>query len=76
MGGVNWDSDFKKMADAFLEHVQKGNPLPSPDLSDVADIVADVKRKSGDTNRMMEIAVTWVLANPMPIKLAPPSYKR
>jgi hypothetical protein len=75
-GGVNWDADFNKMADAFLGHIQAGNPLPPTDLSEAADIIADVKRKSGDTNRMAELAVAWVLSNPTPIKLEPPAYKR
>jgi hypothetical protein len=75
-GGVNWDADFNKMADALLGHIQASNPLSPPHLSEAASIIADVKRRSGDTNRMAELAVAWVLSNPTPIKLEPPSYKR
>jgi hypothetical protein len=75
-GGGNWDADYKKMADAFLEHIQTGTPLPSHQISEAAEIVAEVKRKSGDTARMAELAVVWVLANPTPIQLDPPPYKR
>jgi hypothetical protein len=64
------------MADAFLEHIQKGNPLPSQQILEATEIIAEVKRKSGDTARMVELAVAWVLVNPTPIKLDPPPYKR
>jgi hypothetical protein len=74
--GANWDADYKKMADAFLEHIQKGNPLPSQQILEATEIIAEVKRKSGDTARMVELAVAWVLVNPTPIKLDPPPYKR
>jgi len=75
-GGCNWDAEYKKMADAFLEHVQGGKALSPPDLAEAAAIVAEVKRKGGDTARMAELAVKWVMQNPEPIKLKPPSYQR
>lgn len=75
-GGANWDADYKRMADAFLEHVQTGEPLSPQDLAEAAAIVAEVKRESGDTARMAELAVRWVMQNPHPVKLNPPSYRR
>jgi len=75
-GGGNWDAEYKKMADAFLEHIQQGTPLPSPQILEATEIIAEVKRKSGDTTRLAELAVAWVLANPTPIRLDPPPYKR
>ncbi len=75
-GGGNWDAEYKRMADAFLEHVQGGKPLSPPDLAEAAAIVAAVKRKGGDTARMAELAVKWVVQNPDPVKLKPPSYQR
>jgi hypothetical protein len=74
-GGANWDADYKSMADAFLEHVQGGKPLAPPDLAEAAAIVAAVKRMSGDTARMAELAVKWVMQNPDPVKLNRPSYQ-
>ena len=76
VAAMNWDADYKKMADAFLEYIQKGTPLPSSQILKAAEIIAEVKRKSGDTARMAELAVAWVLVNPTPIRLDPPSYKR
>jgi hypothetical protein len=75
-GGGNWDAEYKMMADAFLEHVQGGKPLSPPDMAEAAAIVAAVKRKEGNTARMAELAVKWVMQNPDPVKLSPPSYQR
>lgn len=76
-GGVNWDSDFNKMADAFRRYVEVGNPLLPPDLADAATVIHDVKRRSGDPARLCELGVAWVLSNPMPIELeSPPHYSR
>jgi len=75
-GGANWDADYKTMADAFLDHVQSGKPLSPPDLAEAAAIVAEVKRNSGDTARMAELAVSWVMQNLDPVELKPPSYRR
>jgi hypothetical protein len=76
-GGGNWDSDFKKMADAFRRYVEAGNPLSPSDLADAAAVTQDVKRRSGDPARLCELAVAWVLLNPIPIALeSPPHYGR
>jgi hypothetical protein len=76
-GGVNWDSDFNKMADAFHRYVEAGNPLSPSDLGAAATVIQDVKRRSGDPARLCELAVAWVLLNPIPIELeSPPHYKR
>lgn len=68
-GGSNRDADFRRMAEAFLEHVRRGEPLPPADIEEVAAIIAEVKRKSGDTTRMAQLAVKWVLQNPQPVSL-------
>jgi hypothetical protein len=75
-GGANWDADYKSMGDAFLEHVQSGKPLSPPDLAAATAVVAAVKRENGDTARMAELAVKWVMQNPDPVKLNPPLYRR
>lgn len=75
-GGINWDDDFRQMADAFLTFVKTGNGLTEVELADAEKVVKEVKRKSGDTDRMLEIAVRWVLENPLPVKLPVVAYKR
>jgi len=75
-GGVNWDSDYKKMADAFLTYIGSGVRLSDGELAEARMIVAEVKGRRGDTVRLCELAVNWVALNPKPMKLATPSYLR
>ncbi|RFS22699.1 ankyrin repeat domain-containing protein [Chitinophaga silvatica] len=75
-GGVNWDSDYKKMADAFLSFLRQGKQLPAKELAEAEEIVAAIKRKAGNSARLCELGVKWVIENPMPIKLPKMEYKR
>lgn len=75
-GGINWDEDFKKMADAFLSFVAEGRQLPAAELKEAEGLVTAVKRKSGDTARLCELGVKWVLINPSLLKLPLVKYKR
>lgn len=75
-GGANWDADYREMAGALLGHVRTGHSLPPPDISEIAGILAHIRRDSGNTGRLAELAVAWVLANPTPVKLEPPPYNR
>jgi Ankyrin repeats (3 copies) len=75
-GGVNWDSDYKKMADAFLVHVASGVKLPEHELAEARTIIAEVIGRRGDTERLCALAVNWVALNPKPKKLPTPMYSR
>ncbi|WP_343605093.1 ankyrin repeat domain-containing protein [Fluviicola sp.] len=75
-GGINWDTAYKKMTDAFLTFVQNGTPLPPSELTEVGEIVKAVKQRSGDTYRMSELGVKWVNLNPTPLKLPALDYDR
>ena len=75
-GGANWDTSYRKMADAFVAHVASGVPLPEPLLTETRSLVAEVKRKAGDPQRLRELAVSWVASNPTPVRLARPDYSR
>lgn len=76
-GGLNWDEVFEAMASAFLQHVQSGSSLAAAELADVREIVDSLIRdESGDTDRMAELAVTWVLQNPVPVLLTRPGTTR
>jgi len=75
-GGINWDDDFRKMADAFLGNLRKGTPLSPSTLAEAENLVVQAKRKSGDPARMAQLAVEWVLQNPAPIVLPRPDYRR
>jgi hypothetical protein len=75
-GGANWDADFRLMVDALLNYFHTGNPLAVQILNEAKKIAADVKNRTGDTTRLAQIAVYWVLLNPTPIELQQPEYKR
>jgi hypothetical protein len=75
-GGCNWDSEFEAMARAFLAHVQTGTPLTERDLARARTLVAGlVHGAAGETSLMAELAVVWVLRNPVPTPLARPTYR-
>lgn len=73
-GGVNWSRDYGKMVDAWLAHLGTGNPLAQSELSEAGRIAVELKRRSGNTGRMAQLAVAWVGLNPNPIKLGATSY--
>ncbi|NHZ41659.1 ankyrin repeat domain-containing protein [Massilia aquatica] len=75
-GGCNWDSDYKRMAEALLGHVQSGQPLPAPALAEFAALIGAAKRQSCDTARLAELSVAWVLLNPQPVAMEKPAYRR
>jgi hypothetical protein len=75
-GGINWDADYGRMADALLTHLGSGKALPGSELQEAATLVRDVKRKCGDTRRLSALAVEWVMLNQRPILLAAPAYQR
>ena len=61
------------LAQALAVGVQGVSP---PEFDEAAAIIAAVKRKTGNTARMAELAVKWVMQNPDSVKLTPPSYGR
>ena len=78
-GGANWDSYYKKMLDALIVHLGSGKALSEPLLNEAAAIAKEVRRRGdGDEelNRLCELAVMWVLANPNPVLLKKQDYKR
>lgn len=75
-GGINWDGDFKKMADAFIGFVKQGTPLSSAELAEAEEIVKAIRQRSGEPARMCELGVKWVIENPLPFPLPPVEYRR
>lgn len=75
-GGVNWDADYRKMADALLAHLRSGNALPSSDAENAERCVSQIKRKQGDPGELCRYAVNWVALNPRPVSLQNPNYAR
>lgn len=75
-GGVNWDADYKKMADAFLGHVGSAQALPANELARTRALVAELKARRGNAAELCKLAVAWVVLNPNPIALPAPDYRR
>ncbi|MDO5030855.1 MAG: ankyrin repeat domain-containing protein [Corynebacterium sp.] len=68
MGYINWDEEFVKMADYWLETVGAAE-----------DAIAVVKRKKAyddEIDELTEAAVKWVEEHPMPIELGEVDYTR
>jgi len=75
-GGMNWDTQYKQMADAFARHVASGTPLKDVELDEARRLVSEIKSGDGDTDRLCQLAVEWVALNPRPMALPKPAYDR
>ncbi len=77
-GSGNWDHDFRKMLKAVQHDLSLGEPL-EPALLEEAAVLAKQLQHGDDYDapaRLCELAVKWVLANPEPIALEKPDYRR
>lgn len=75
-GGVNWDAQYRRMADAWLAHVGSGKPLPAVELAEASALIADIRKRQGEPQRMCALGVAWVALNPRPARLPTPDYDR
>lgn len=77
-GGVNWDNDYRKMLSALLQHFAAGTPLAAAELHEAEALVKSLQYGAGNDEpaRLCELAVQWVLANPDPVGLQQPDYRR
>lgn len=82
-GCINWDEDFKKMLDAFLEYLQLGNGFDDEDLK-VAEVLVQILKENGDKgfieDRLITVlcscAMAWVKQNPKVIATLSAEYIR
>ncbi|HEY0252030.1 MAG TPA: hypothetical protein VGC41_10910 [Kofleriaceae bacterium] len=75
-GGGNWDKNYRAMANAYLAHIATGKALSASDQEAAAAVVKSLPGLSSEFDELARLGVKWVLANPEPVKLAKPSYKR
>lgn len=76
-GSPNWDADFRAMADALTAHL--GSATTVTDADELDALRRRVRAGAFDqeaNDRLTELAVTWVLANPQPQPLPTPTYRR
>lgn len=70
-GCINWDEDFHKMLDAFLEYIQLGNSFSEEDVK-TAEVLVQLLKENGDkgfiddrlTKVLCSCAMAWVRQNP------------
>lgn len=78
-GSGNWDADFKAMLTALVAHLNGGAALPATELAQAKTLAAALRSGNDDaqqTDRLCELAVHWVIANPQPVPLMAPAYSR
>lgn len=77
-GGMNWDSDYRKMLKALREYFREGNLLPDEELAEADRCIGIVSKNLGEdeAEKLCELAVHWVIENPSPIKLDTVDYRR
>jgi hypothetical protein len=77
-GGGNWDREYRKMTDALIGHLGTGTALTAAELQEAAAIAKSLPHNTDDEGpaRLCELAVQWVIANPGPVPLNKPNYKR
>lgn len=76
-GGINWDEDFRAMSGALAQYFAQGEFAPSL-REEAINLARKISRNSDEEllYRVAELAVAWVEANPLPVALKKPSYKR
>ncbi len=77
-GAINWDFEFKKMADAMPTYFEKGKGLSKELVEEASNIARKISRNTSekDLYRLNELTVNWIIANPKPIKLNKVNYDR
>jgi hypothetical protein len=76
-GGVNWDLEYKKMVDSYYKIIQHGNKLSQEEMSELAIIIDEVKKKNSTNIYVMsELGVKWILKNSTPVSLPKVDYTR
>lgn len=72
----NWNSEYRKMLNAFPRYAKLGNPLSAEQLAEIAAIQKGILDDGGAlSQRLCELAVQWVVQNPAPMALGETAYK-
>lgn len=78
-GGMNWDSDYRKMVKYLLESFSTANPLTENELTEakqIGQLISRFGQADNEPERLMELAVKWVKQNPEPIEIGTVEYRR
>lgn len=82
-GCINWDDEFEKMLDAFLNYLQLGNGFNQKDMK-AAEVLVQLLKENGNkgfiddqlTTVLCSCAMTWVKQNPEVIAPLKTEYSR
>ena len=79
-GGVNWDSQYKKMTNATVKYLKKGTSLDEEDLQIAKDICDEIIEDEGyncdGLEELRDLILQWISKNPQPIPLEKVGYRR
>lgn len=75
-GGCNWDKDHLAMLNAWLQHLATHNTLSVAQLIEAKEIVELGRGAEEKSDLMLQLSLSWVVLNPMPVALVQPTYKR
>lgn len=78
-GGMNWNSDYRKMLRVFPQYLRLGNPLRDEDIAQAERIAHLLKDSRDDRTLSMQLcayAVSWVLLNPKVLPSLGTDYSR
>lgn len=75
-GGINWDSEYRKMGKAYLKLVGTGEPLSETEIAKLKTILSGLTSLYDETDNLAKYAVKWVSQNTTPTVLPKPNYNR
>lgn len=77
-GGINWDAEYIKMKQALVNYFNMADGMDAELREEACRLAKNVTANSGEKmlERLNELAVKWVLANPEPIELKETDYNR
>lgn len=77
-GGMNWDDEYRKMMKALVNYFYMAGGLEAALVEEACRLAKNVSSRSEERplERLNELAVKWVIANPEPIALGKVEYKR
>lgn len=78
-GGVNWDSDYRKMLRTFPKYLRLGNPLREEEVAQAERVTRLLYDSRDDGTLSMQLctyAVAWVSLNPQVLPLLEADYSR
>jgi len=76
--GGNWDRHYRAMVEAWGRWVRTEVPLSDAELAEAEPILAELRRGGNEDgiDRIQQLAVVWVRANPTPVPLPEVPYRR